>query len=594
MGSLLFSKPLFLVPDFACELANCTAHFATGICISSCFRLRRHRSAVRYLVVQNKDKLRIVSWLDWKLGIPSSFFHELRRGTIGKIRKSKTGVVAETQSHIMSELAPHVPCFALLVGSNTLAYSTFGASMPLLPLLLPVASPIIYSSIVLIAFVIPALFVNPIITSKRIGARFLSAALIFGAFLEAIGPLLLSSQLAFTHVVDDGALPAVRSVLFHSRFFVSPSAALALITAAMFISGFGAAISQYGLVRLIGERMEPLPLTSRRQSVGVHIAVLEAGVAVGTMVSPVLFAFIATTRRNVFVPFLVSGVTQLCLACCIACALPAESISVSSNVEHSSHEGGHLISGEAGAGPAYGSVVDNDDNTSKGAELSDTEFADPDEEDEEDPGLLHALRHPWVWMILFSLLVAASSASFLRPVLTPRVMDELQGSRLFAAALFSLCAFFGVVSEWLTAMVLSAKIGIRNTVILGLLVCLGGFRVLAEGSLIAVAVILIAAGSSTSLVLTVTDLSQTTQVRVSGISNSLSLLAAFIYSVGEIVGTVVAGVLYDTCESFEEAVARWYRFMVGACAIVLAPYLLGLFLQCLSPWMFLVSSRGRR
>lgn len=502
----------------------------------------------------------------------------------------------------MSEPVPHVPCFALLAISNTLAYSTFGASIPLLPLILPEGSAVTHSSIVLVAFITPALFVNPIISSKRI-APALSIALTSGAFFEAIGPLLLAVLLLFTGVVYDGS-PELHSMLFRAQVALHPTTARALIIAAMFLSGFGAALSQYGLVRFVGEQMVPLPVTRRRQSVGVHLAVLEACIAVGTIISPVVFAFFATTRRNVFIPFLISGVTQLSLALYIALVLPAENVSsqlllaTGSDAElfPSGQEGHRLVSTEEGAASGYGAIAAIDDATAKPLQATQHQAPEPEEEeeDEEDPGVLHALKHPWVWMVLFSMLVAASSASFLRPILTPRITDELQGSRMFAASLFSLCALVGVVSESFAITVLSVRLGIRNTVILGLLVCLGGFRILGEKSLLSFAVILVVTGSSTSLVLTVTDLSQTTQVNVIGISNSLSLLAAFTFSVGEILGTVAAGLLYDAYGSFVESVARWCRFLVIACAIVLAPYLMGLFIQCLSPWMFLVTARRRR
>lgn len=498
----------------------------------------------------------------------------------------------------MSEPVPSVPCFALLAVSNTLAYATFGASIPLLPVILPEGSAVTHSSIVLVAFIIPALFINPIISSKRI-APALSIALTSGAFFEAIGPLLLAVLLLFTRVVHDGS-PELHS-MFRTQVFMHPTSARALITVAMFFSGLGAALSQYGLVRFVGEQMDSLPVARRRQSVGVHLAVLEACIAVGTIISPVVFVFFATTRDNVFIPFLASGVTQLSLALYLTFVLPAENVGSQLNESDaeqspSGQEGHRLVSTEEGAMSAYGSTADYDNAAAKPLRTTQPQAPDSDEEeeDEEDPGVLHALKHPWVWMVLFSMLVAASSASFLRPVLTPRITDELHGSRMFAASLFSLCALVGVVSESLAITVLSARLGIRNTVILGLLVCLGGFRILGEKSLISLAVILVVAGSSTSLVLTVTDLSQTTQVNVFGISNSLSLLAAFTFSVGEIIGTVVAGLLYDAYDSFEESVSKWSRFLVIACAIVLAPYLMGLFIQCLSPWMFLVVARRRR
>jgi len=191
------------------------------------------------------------------------------------------------------------------------------------------------------------------------------------------------------------------------------------------------------------------------------------------------------------------------------------------------------------------------------------------------------------------MVVSAASTSFLRPVLTPFVTDELNGSRLFAASLFSLSALVGVISESVATTFISARIGIRNTVVLGLLICLAGFRLLQEQSWLTLAIVLLVAGSSSSLVMTLTDLSQTTNVDISGISNSLSLLAAFTFSVGEILGTLGAGLLNDHQGSFQLAVSKWSHFLLIACVVVLAPYLIGLVAQFLSPLVVLLFGRQR-
>lgn len=479
---------------------------------------------------------------------------------------------------------PHVPAFGLLAVSTTLAYATFHAAVPLLPLLLPPASSATAAAVALAAFSLPSLPLYPVVSSAHL-APSLPLILSSGALLQAVGSLLLAATRLLPLAAAEGvAITAARP----HRLSALPITACALVTGSLFVAGVGAALSQFGLVRLVSDRMLFLSASRRRQLVGVHLAVLEACIATGTAVAPVSFAAIGTARGNVFLPFLFAGTVQLILAFYITFGTPLNDLAKEGRWND---ELAGLTSEPRASMGAYGSCAERPGAMTK-SEHSHGEVArttDAAELEEYDPGVLYALRHPWVWMVLFTMMISAASVSFVRPVLTPRVTDDLGGSRMFGASLFSLAALVGVVSESLATAVLSPRVGIRSTVVLGLLICLAGFRLLARKAWIAAAVVLLIAGSSSSLVMTLTDLSQTTQVNVVGVSNSLNLLAAVTFSVGEIGGTLAAGVLYDARGSFEETVVVWSHFLAVACVIVVTPYLIGILLQCLNPWVHILS-----
>lgn len=470
----------------------------------------------------------------------------------------------------MSEQDASIPHFILLVTFNAVAVGAFTASMPLLPMMLPDGSPVIFSAITLIAFASPFLILNPILTSERITADILSEVLICGACIGTIGNMLLSLTLLVAHRTATDA--------FLGKFVLSPSIAQICIPITMAISGIGASMSHLGIVRWIEDSLRSLAESVRQRVVGDRIAASELAIGLGAAVSPIMFYCVATTRQSVFVPFLIAGCLQMCLSIQMSTVLRSPTSGTPSRDEIASEsttrEGSLWVSSERFANPAYGSIRENDETILK---ISETETL-LDLQDDRDPGLGHALRFPWVWITLFLAVIASSSTSFLRPILAPRLLHELHEPQIAVAALFSLCTLTATIAEGRMILLVMDWLGIRNSVFVGLLICFCGFRILLEGSRTVFPVCLIVLGSSAALTLTVLDLSLTTHIPTNKASNSLNLLAGFAFSVGEVIGMLVAGLCYDGGEGFVEAASKWYNFMCIAYVLAFIPY--GIMLIC--------------
>lgn len=222
--------------------------------------------------------------------------------------------------------------------------------------------------------------------------------------------------------------------------------------------------------------------------------------------------------------------------------------------------------------------------------ISSVVLADVEREEDMDRGVWHALRHPWVWMILFTALATSASSTFLRPLLVEKVVKDLHGSVMFVGVLFSLWALVRLLSESISLTLLSRRIGVRAAGVVGFVVTVFGFHVLGKVGLLSVGFLIIAVGTGMGAVVTVTDLAITTRTDVDGVTHSLSLLASFTFVVGDVVGLIGGGYLYEVRGSFERSVESWTRFLTLGCAVVMTPYVLGKLVQWLGLWGFLAAS----
>lgn len=218
---------------------------------------------------------------------------------------------------------------------------------------------------------------------------------------------------------------------------------------------------------------------------------------------------------------------------------------------------------------------------------------DIDREHGVDRGMCHALRHPWVWMILFTAFAMSASSALLRPLLAERVMRDLHRSVMFTAMLFSLWAVVRLFSESLSIALLPRCIGVRATGVVGFVFTVFAFHVLGKAEMTSLGFLIVAYGTGMGVVVTVTDLATTTRTDVDGVAHSLSLLASFTFGLGDVMGLVIGGYLFKARGSFEDVVQSWTGFLTVGCGIVTAPYVLGKLMQWCGMWRSGVDTEQR-
>lgn len=455
---------------------------------------------------------------------------------------------------------PRVPIFGLLTFSTTLTFATFSSVLPILPTLSPThATPVRYS-LILNSFLLPALLLYLPLLSERPYPPFPSL------------PFPHRSRSLFTL---SSLLSAISSFLLSFSPIIPPSLPLIFI-------GISATLQQTLLVRLVALHQKPLRLLLRRRAVGFHLAFLEACIALGAIVAPFLAAH-ALTPAFIFIPI---ALAQLILAIAIIWLYPTSSFLQSDEtIPLMSGRKTPTVVTSSSSEPSEGDV-DLEQGEEEISQFSSSE-------EPIDPGIAYVLRHPWVWFLLFCMLLSASSSAFLRPLLAYWIVVEKHGTAANAALLFSMIAFAGAIAQPVASAGLAPRIGIRSTVLLGLGVSLVGFHALTAEWKYA-GVILVAVGASTSLVMSVCDLAITTKVQVSGEVNSLSLIAAATFSYGEITGTSLGGILWGlgNDRSFKSAVSMWSSFLSVVCVAIVSAYLLGLLVQWLMPILRIIFARG--
>lgn len=312
------------------------------------------------------------------------------------------------------------------------------------------------------------------------------------------------------------------------------------------------------------------------------------------MILPLVFALLVVHPLNVHLPYLLFGLVQFALAVYIGCILPEDEprlpIIVPDVGEEERMDEMTRLAGSSPARERYGAIR-GPEHVRQKTVIYGVRYVDQSAAVRSTGrGPLFALKHPWVWVVLFSNVMMAASTGFLRVGVARAVDDGVGGGRMYAAGLFSLCAIVGVLSESLGTMLAGPRIGERKTTIGGILICVVGYGVLSKGWGLMAAAVLIAGGASAALVMTVTDLAKTTGIEVDGVVNCLSLMTGVMFGLGEIVGMIGGGWLYDLSGSFEKAAEVWHHLLGVGCALVMGAYAVGLVTHCMRPgtfWAFL-------
>lgn len=348
--------------------------------------------------------------------------------------------------------------------------------------------------------------------------------------------------------------------------YLPPRVAYVFVPLAFILLGCVACGLQTGIVRYVTLLFVDVREERRRRCIGVCLAFVEVCIAAGMIISPPIVAILAT-RVSLASPYMI--ITFLQASAALFVCFTHEDIHTAQTSAQDSTPSERV--------PILGGYK--------------TEEMDLESMSDEDDTVWHVLRHPWVWVVLVAMVMSAASAAFLRPVLTLHVLSDGH-SVIFASCLFSLTALTVTVFESLTATVISPRIGIRNTVIIGLLISALGFHMVVRENTLVLGIVLISAGSSMSLIMSLCDVAQTTDVDVSDAGGGVSLLAAFVFSFGEILGTLCAGALVEIW-GWGDGLDMWVDAVSVAVCIVGVIYLVGLAIQILRPFRFLFGSGGR-
>eukprot|EP00737_Agarophyton_chilense_P003385 gb/GEZJ01003959.1/.p1 GENE.gb/GEZJ01003959.1/~~gb/GEZJ01003959.1/.p1 ORF type:complete len:437 (+),score=66.19 gb/GEZJ01003959.1/:368-1678(+) len=190
---------------------------------------------------------------------------------------------------------------------------------------------------------------------------------------------------------------------------------------------------------------------------------------------------------------------------------------------------------------------------------------------------------------LLATLSSAASAAFLRPHLAALLAAPPASSAyLYPSLLFSLHALVAFFAETLVPPLLVHRVSLRSAVLVGLFTSLTGFVLLLR-SAYTPAVLLIALGSSVSLVLAVSDLSVAAASPFTSVCDPLAVLSARTFALGELVGILIPALLTHHF-GFSFAVLTWCRFLALVAVLLLVPYLFSALAACCYPLRFLLAT----
>lgn len=444
------------------------------------------------------------------------------------------------------------PCIALLVTSASLTFSTFMASIPLLPTILKSDDPVRGPSICIIMFLLPALLLHPLIS--RFPVHYLLSTLPVPCLLSTFASLFIA-------------------LISHFQIWY----ALRRIALFLVFLLLGAAFSslQAVIIRLIYYSLIESSPPSRRHGTGLHLAFLEASITVTSVLTPPIFVFFFEFTTSPSSPYYLITVVQVLITAAVyikTCTSSYPSTDVASLSVHS------RISPEFT--PLLNGLLPNPGISSS--------------QSQESSKVIYTLmRHPWAWFVLLTTFTSTASLAFLRPLLTP--YDQLlnHATLMHASTLFSLLGLVTFMTELVMTVGVAERIGIRNTLMAGLLFTAGAFRLLSKPHFpLAITLVMATIGSAATHVVALTELARTTNLPVETPFQTTPLVVAAFLTFAEIIGTIAAMLFPDTKDPsfFSTAISQWSLFLFLTCLITGIPYILGLIFQCVAPVFSLFTS----
>lgn len=431
-----------------------------------------------------------------------------------------------------SNVSTSIPHFGLLTATATVTFSTVMGLVPLLPLLF-VHHPIRYPSVCLFSFVIPAIPVHiffsrkSVYSSRTVLQTFANTAAFAVALIllaTVICPYLLIFSIGYSLLgVVFFALQAAAPFFIHDELQISSA--------------------------------------RRRYRTGLHLAFLNGCTALGAVLTPPFFAFLAMLfphkSSSVILPLAFATTTHILLASFITFTTrQGQTLTVTSTSEQT---------------PLLGTIptllTRNNQSTS----------------------LKQMLRYPWTWFVFLAMLTANGTIAFFRPLLTPIVLQS-SGSIMKAALVHALVAAMSLLAEFVTPSFIAPYFGTRSTLVFGIVLTAFGAHIVNYVP-ISVAVAIISFGAGTTLVIALSDLARTTNDTID-YSVPASLLCFSLITASDIVSYAAIMALPDSpmrkCVSYAANIVGPVMIVV-AMAIVI-PYIFALLANYLVPLVMLFVS----